>query len=71
MVVEQLLLHQFRHFSRHLTFHHENNLLIGHNGSGKTSILEALYYLAYAKSFGVVTTKQLPCTNLTTQRENG
>ena len=27
------------------------NLLVGHNGSGKTSILEAIYCLAYAKSF--------------------
>jgi len=52
MVVAQVLLHQFRYFSySHFNFNPETNLLVGCNGSGKTSILEALYFLAYAKSF--------------------
>tara|TARA_B100001989_G_scaffold252835_1_gene236476 strand:+ start:946 stop:2085 length:1140 start_codon:yes stop_codon:yes gene_type:complete len=52
MVVEQILLNKFRHFHySHFTFNPKTNLLVGRNGSGKTSILEALYYLAYAKSF--------------------
>ena len=52
MVVAQVLLNKFRHFTySHFTFNTDTNLLVGRNGSGKTSILESLYYLAYAKSF--------------------
>lgn len=52
MVVKQLLLNDFRHFSSCLfDFDDSTNLIVGQNGSGKTSILEAVYYLAYAKSF--------------------
>ena len=52
MTVEQILLTQFRHFERcHFSFDDRDNLIVGRNGSGKTSVLEAIYYLAYAKSF--------------------
>lgn len=52
MVIEQVLLHQLRHFHYcHFTLKPDTNLIVGRNGSGKTSLLEALYYLAYAKSF--------------------
>ena len=52
MVVKQLLLNDFRHFSSCLfEFDDSTNLIVGRNGSGKTSLLEAVYYLAYAKSF--------------------
>ena len=52
MTVQQLLLTQFRHIERsHIFFDARENLIVGQNGSGKTSILEAIYYLAYAKSF--------------------
>ncbi len=52
MAVEQLLLTQFRHFDRcHFTFKKSGGVIVGSNGSGKTSLLESIYYLAYAKSF--------------------
>ena len=35
------------------------NLLVGFNGSGKTSVLEALYLLAYGKSFRTHITEQI------------
>ena len=58
MAVEQLLLTWFRHFDRcHFTFDSKENLIIGCNGSGKTSLLEAIYYLAYAKSFRCSSTR--------------
>lgn len=34
-----------------LAAHHQFNLIYGVNGSGKTSILEAIYYLAHGRSF--------------------
>jgi DNA replication and repair protein RecF len=52
MTIEQILLTQFRHFERcHFSFDAKDNLIVGQNGSGKTSVLEAVYFLAYAKSF--------------------
>lgn len=50
--VARLSLHHFRHFREHdFLFSNGINLIVGHNGSGKTSILEALFFLAYGKSF--------------------
>ena len=47
-----LNLHQFRCFNENsFTFSPRINLISGANGSGKTSILEAIYFLAYGKSF--------------------
>lgn len=52
MVVEQVLLRQFRHFKNTMfAFAPDSNLIVGPNGSGKTSLLESIYFLAYAKSF--------------------
>ena len=52
MVIEQILLKQFRHFKHTLfSFSPCSNLVVGPNGSGKTSVLESIYYLAYSKSF--------------------
>jgi len=50
--VRYLELKQFRCFSQlSLTFNEQMVLICGQNGSGKTSILEALHYLCYLHSF--------------------
>lgn len=52
MWVERLQLHDFRLFHRaELEFGPGGNVLVGGNGSGKTSVLEALHLLAVGRSF--------------------
>ncbi|WP_423187972.1 DNA replication/repair protein RecF [Alishewanella sp. d11] len=52
MSLVSLQLKQFRNFSE-LQFQANAafNLIVGENGSGKTSLLEAIYYLAHGRSF--------------------
>ncbi|MFA4838314.1 MAG: DNA replication and repair protein RecF [Candidatus Neomarinimicrobiota bacterium] len=52
MVVKNLRLVNFRNYlTANFTFHPQLNLIVGENGSGKTTILEALQILALSKSF--------------------
>ena len=52
MRIAKLKLVNFRNYSNsHFDFHRNLNFLIGENGSGKTSVLEAIHYLAMTKSF--------------------
>ncbi len=52
MSLTHLSLHQFRCFNEaHFDFSPQINVITGANGSGKTTILEALFFLAYGKSF--------------------
>lgn len=52
MTLAALHLQQFRHFSDNaLSFTPGCNFILGHNGCGKTSVLEAIYFCAYGKSF--------------------
>ncbi len=52
MSIESLEIAHFRCFSTHkLHLSPGFNLFVGQNGSGKTSLLEAVYYLGRAKSF--------------------
>ncbi len=52
MIFTSLTLEGFRNLAaQSLTFHPQFNLIIGANGSGKTSLLEALYFVAQVKSF--------------------
>jgi DNA replication and repair protein RecF len=52
MFLQELRLHQFRCFQDQIfKFDQQISVITGDNGSGKTSIIEAIYYLAYAKSF--------------------
>jgi DNA replication and repair protein RecF len=52
MSVVLLQAQQFRNFPElSLQPHPKFNLLVGENGSGKTSLLEAIYYLAHGRSF--------------------
>jgi len=49
--LQDLKLHQFKNYdSFQSTFHERLNLITGLNGSGKTNILDAIYYLAFCKS---------------------
>lgn len=50
--VNRLQVATFRHFSQQTwQFHPKVNVILGANGSGKTSILEALYFLGVGRSF--------------------
>ncbi|MCC5452294.1 DNA replication/repair protein RecF [Rheinheimera sp. UJ51] len=52
MSLISLQLKQFRNFSElQFNAHAQCNLICGENGSGKTSLLEAIYYLAHGRSF--------------------
>ncbi len=52
MFLQELQLNQFRCFTdKKLSFFAPITLITGNNGVGKTSIVEAIYYLSYFKSF--------------------
>lgn len=52
MSVEQLVVSSFRNINQaKLVLHPKINFLYGNNGSGKTSLLESVFYLAHGKSF--------------------
>jgi len=52
MFIENLKLTQFRNLKKaEIQFSSKNNLIVGPNGSGKTNILEALFYIGSGRSF--------------------
>jgi DNA replication and repair protein RecF len=52
LVVSELHLYRFRNLQQHtFVFSPGKNLIHGVNGAGKTSVLEAIYLCAFAKSF--------------------
>ena len=52
MPLSQLILKNFRSFSsKELRFYPDFNFILGCNGAGKSSVLEAVYYTCYASSF--------------------
>ena len=52
MSVKELHVVNFRNLaSDKLSLHSDLNFLIGDNGSGKSSLLESLFYLGHGKSF--------------------
>jgi len=52
MQITELKLSNFRNYQHQkFIFSKEKNIIIGNNGSGKTNIVEAIYYLSITKSF--------------------
>lgn len=52
MALNRLALRNFRiHNELELTFSEKNNFIVGGNGQGKTTILEAIYFLCTTKNF--------------------
>lgn len=52
MIIKSIKLKEFRNYSNYELFFKEGiNLLYGVNGAGKTSILEAIYFLSTCRSF--------------------
>ena len=64
MAVHQLLLNNFRNLhSSNLELHPDLNLIVGENGSGKSSFLEALFFLGHGKSFRTTRSENLVCSS--------
>jgi DNA replication and repair protein RecF len=58
--IETISMLHFRNLaSTTLSFNASGACFVGENGSGKTSLLEALYYLGYGKSFRTQSAKQV------------
>ncbi len=52
MFLQQLTLSNFKNYKEgNLTFSDKINCFVGDNGSGKTNILDAIYYLSFCKSY--------------------
>lgn len=52
MALSRLVVDHFRNLQAvDLTLNHGFNFIVGNNGSGKTSLLEAIYYLGHGRSF--------------------
>ena len=52
MIVKDLSLYNFRNYHKQeIAFSKGVNIFVGDNGSGKTNLLEAIYFLALAKSY--------------------
>ena len=52
MYLQKLSLMNFKNFdSKTFEFEEKINCFVGQNGVGKTNILDAIYYLSFAKSY--------------------
>ncbi len=50
--LQKLKIAHFKNYSdRNFEFHPRLNLILGNNGTGKTNLLDAIYYLAFGKSY--------------------
>ncbi|MCF0117813.1 MAG: DNA replication and repair protein RecF [Bacilli bacterium] len=62
MIINELTLKQFRnHKASRINFDKGINVIIGKNGTGKTNIVEAIYFLSLARSFRTDDDKDLIC----------
>ncbi|GBU09047.1 recombination protein RecF [Gammaproteobacteria bacterium] len=60
MIIKSLKTENFRHLNiDELSFSTQVNIIVGPNGSGKTSILEALYFLSRTRSFRVTDSQKI------------
>ena len=52
MILNSLMLLNYKNFeSQEFTFDRKINCLVGPNGVGKTNVLDAIYHLAFGKSY--------------------
>lgn len=66
MIIESLFLQNFRKFTENkFEFNNRFNVIVGKNGSGKTTILEGIYLLSTGKSF--VTNSLQNCVNVNSE----
>ena len=62
MSVSRLFVKNFRNLKEQvIDFNSELNLVVGNNGSGKSSLLEALFFIGHGKSFRTSRTDNLIC----------
>ncbi len=62
MSVVKLVTQNFRNLKPEIiTFHPELNFFVGDNGSGKSSLLEAIFFLGHGKSFRTSKVEHLAC----------
>lgn len=60
MALSRLLIENFRNIAAvDLELDHGFNFLVGNNGSGKTSLLEAIFYLGHGRSFKSAVTNRI------------
>lgn len=60
MYISKILLQNFRSYEKKLVeFDQKANLILGKNGSGKSNLLEAIYFLSSGKSFRLSSSGQL------------
>ena len=60
MIIEKIKLTNFRNYKKiDLTFNKGLNLFYGSNGSGKTNLVEAIYFLSLTRSFRTSETEEL------------
>lgn len=60
MNISKILVQNFRSYEKKLVeFEKKSNLILGENGSGKTNLLEAIYFLSSGKSFRSSSSGQL------------
>ena len=60
MAISRLLVEKFRNLNAvELEFAPGFNFLVGNNGSGKTSLLEAIFYLGHGRSFKTTVTNRI------------
>jgi len=64
MSVTKLITQNFRNLdSSSIDFHPQLNFFVGDNGSGKSSLLEAMFFLGHGKSFRTSKVDSLACHN--------
>lgn len=64
MSVAKLIVQNFRNLAtKSIAFHPELNFIVGDNGSGKSSLLEAIFFIGHGKSFRTSKVEHLACYN--------